>query len=389
MFQKYYSRFLSQLNGQLHFAAHSHHAWPDVSRDAQLRYWDDSSRFWDDKWELVFGEIIPKAQKHVAHILHLKNEKQIAFAPNTHELLVRLLSTFDPAKKPIRILSTNHEFHSFRRQMARLKEAGLVELTLLDSDELARNRRTFLHSVQRELVTGNYDLMFMSHVFFDSGIALQTSELQEICKLAPAQTIICIDGYHAFGAIPVDLSILEGRIFYLGGGYKYAQAGEGVCFVVVPQGKWRPLNTGWFADLGSLSAMIQSEVSYSDDGFAFWGSTFDPSGLYRFNSIWDLFDIERISIDQIHEHVKNLQDVFLNGISETLLKDYPILNQDLPRGHFITFELHSNSECEQMDLLLKNAGIKTDYRGKRLRFGFGMYHEVQDVMNLLNRLKSL
>jgi hypothetical protein len=37
----------------LHFAAHSHHFWPDVSREAQLEYWDDCAKLSDEKWEKV------------------------------------------------------------------------------------------------------------------------------------------------------------------------------------------------------------------------------------------------------------------------------------------------------------------------------------------------
>ena len=47
---------------------------------------------------------------------------------------------------------------------------------------------------------------------------------------------LVIDGYHAFCAVEVDLSAIHARAFYLGGGYKYAQAGEGFGYLHVPAG---------------------------------------------------------------------------------------------------------------------------------------------------------
>ena len=37
-----FSHFRRNWPEQLHFAAHSHHFWPDVTREAQLRCWDDA-----------------------------------------------------------------------------------------------------------------------------------------------------------------------------------------------------------------------------------------------------------------------------------------------------------------------------------------------------------
>ena len=69
-----------------------------------------------------------------------------------------------------------------------------------------------------------------------------------------AHALVVIDGYHAFAALPVDLSAIAERAFYLAGGYKYAMAGEGACFLAVPPGTTlRPLSTGWFADFEGLS----------------------------------------------------------------------------------------------------------------------------------------
>jgi len=398
MYRHHYSRFLDHLGDRLHFAAHSHHAWPDVSRDAHLQYWDDSARLLDDKWEYLFSKIVPSFQKRIASMLSLRDETQIALAPNTHELLIRLLSTFDPSQyntqRPIKILTSQNEFHSFRRQIQRLEEAGLVAVTRIQADELAVNRSKFLTVVSEKLRSENYDLFFMSQVFFDSGLALSTEEILALSKAAPINTVICIDGYHAFAAIPVDLSALEGRIFYLGGGYKYAQAGEGACFMVVPKGNWRPINTGWYANIENLSSFGSSDVPYPSHGSAFLGATQDPSGIYRFNAVWNFFEQENISVSVIHQHVVRLQNRFLTKLADTLLAKYRLINinesgaENSLRGHFLTFDLESPENCVKTSQELKKRGVLTDFRGQRLRIGFGLYHSELDADQLILKLRE-
>ena len=120
-YKPHYVRFLKGLGERLHFCAHSHHPWPDCTRDAQIKAWDDAAERADEKWEIVLGEQIPHAQKSIAAVLRLADEKNIAFAPNTHEFVARLLSCLP--ENP-RILTTDSEFHSFTRQSARLEEEG-------------------------------------------------------------------------------------------------------------------------------------------------------------------------------------------------------------------------------------------------------------------------
>jgi hypothetical protein len=61
-----FSRALAASPRRIHFAAHSHHLWPDASYDGHIAAWDDAAILADRKWEKVFGEVIPEAQRHVA-----------------------------------------------------------------------------------------------------------------------------------------------------------------------------------------------------------------------------------------------------------------------------------------------------------------------------------
>ncbi|MCS6989641.1 MAG: aminotransferase class V-fold PLP-dependent enzyme [Chloroherpetonaceae bacterium] len=385
MHRSHYSRFLSANPNRLHFAAHSHHYWLDATREAHLNYWDDSARLADKKWAHVFSTVVPKAQRHIARLIDLSCPEQIAFAPNTHEFVVRLLSCFE--RLPIRILTTDGEFHSFSRQIARLEESGKAHVVRIPVEPFESFEDRFASAIER----ATCDLVFFSHVFFNSGFVVENLE-RVVSAASSEQTLVVIDGYHSFCAIPFSMKPIERRAFYLSGGYKYAQAGEGVCFLCVPKGcALRPMNTGWFAEFGALSNRRVHDVAYASDGFRFFGATFDPSGLYRWNAVGDWLEAQNLSVAQIHDHAKRLQKRFLEKLSEARLKWLTVERLVPPihikaRGNFLTFDVPN---AEFIEAELSKLDVVIDRRGARLRFGFGLYQTEADIDALFERLRRV
>ena len=372
MYKKYYQHFLKTNPEAQHYASHSHHFWPDVSRAAQLQYWDDSAKFVDDKWDYIFSTKVPAVQKLIAANLNLSKPGQIVFAPNTHEFVTRLLSCFSMQKK-IKILTTDSEFYSFDRQINRFQEEGLIELVKVPAQPFTDFENRFKEKIKSQ----DWDLIFFSQVFFNSGVAIEN--LGEIVKsVTNVKTLIAVDGYHGFMALPTDLKPFEERIFYIAGSYKYAQGGEGCCFMYAPpNSELRPLNTGWFAGFSNL-AKDGGQVVYSNDGYRFAGSTMDFSALYRLESVLNLFKDEKISVETIHAHVQKLQKNFIADIATAKINAWldakNILQKNLNyHGHFLTFEIGSNETTKKLHDEFKAKNIKTDYRGSRWRFGFGLY----------------
>ena len=121
----HFTEFRAAAPGRIHLAAHSHHYWPDAACAAHRRALADAARLADAKWEPIFGTLMPRVQRGVAQFLGLPDPATIAFAPNTHDFVRRLLSALPPGAIP-RILTSDSEFHSFTRQIARLEEDGLV-----------------------------------------------------------------------------------------------------------------------------------------------------------------------------------------------------------------------------------------------------------------------
>lgn len=370
-FQKYYQKFLSANEGVQHYAAHSHHYWPDVTLKATEQYWLDSARFVDDKWNYFFSEKVPHVQRLIAEILNISQPEQIVFAPNTHEFVYRLLSCFE-GRKDIKVLTTDSEFHSFDRQINRMSENGQLRVDKVNTQDFATLESRLLH----QIATEEYDLIFLSHVFFNSGVVLPNLNRIVQAVKNPA-TLIVIDGYHSFMALPIDLSEIQNRVFYISGSYKYAQGGEGGCFMYVPpNNNLRPVYTGWFASFGGLSG-TDKRVNYSNDGYRFAGSTMDMTALYRLEAVLTLFKQDGVTVKLIHEHIQNLQSRFLAKLqnwNHPVLKQENILHDDfLNHGHFFAFETGNADLTAKLYHELKNKRVITDYRGTVLRFGFGLY----------------
>ncbi len=373
-----FSRFRAANPGRLHFAAHSHHPWPDATEAAHARYWTDSATLADRKWERIFGEVVPRAQAHVARLLSLSDPRQVAFAPNTHEFVARIYSCFDPAR-PVRVLTSACEFHSFRRQTRRLQESGRVIVEEIPAAPWESFGERFAAAAR----SGAWDLVWLSQVFFDS--AFRVEDLQAICDAAPAQALACIDGYHAFCALPVDLSRIHRRAFYLAGGYKYAMAGEGACFLAIPPGcDLRPVDTGWYASFDTLSSAPGAAVPYAADAFRFWGATFDPSGIYRFNAAMDWLVSTGKTIADVHHHSIALQKHFVDDLARcgvtALAPSHLVPPPGAPRGNFLAFDIDGAEEAHRR---LAAQNITIDRRDRRLRFGFGVYHDESEVHRLV------
>ena len=391
-YKPHFSRFLAAAPGRLHFAAHSHHYWPDVTFDAQVECWQDAARLAGGKWDHVLGTVMPEVQRGIARHLGLPDPASLAFAPNTHEFVKRLLSCLpsSPASGQVpRILTSDGEFHSFSRQVARLEEDGLAAVTRVAVEPVADFSARFAAAAQEAA----YDLIFFSQVFFNSGFAL--GDLDALVARLPAEPFVVIDGYHGFLARPADLGAVAERAFYMAGGYKYAMSGEGVCFLHAPAGYGaRPRDTGWYAAFGALQQAAGGAVAYAGDGGRFLGATFAPVGLYRLRAVLRLLEAVGLDVAGIHAHARALQDRFLAGLRaqpggvlpvERLLLD----PARVPCGNFLTFDLGSEAAAGTVHGRMKAAEIATDFRGARLRLGFGIYQDADDVDALLARLAAI
>ena len=98
----FYRRF--RVAERLLLTGHSHQAWPDVAFAAQENAWLDAAERVDDKWEWAFTKA-GRVRRGFARLLD-DPDGVLALGPNTHELVVRFLSTL-PLKQRPRIVTTD------------------------------------------------------------------------------------------------------------------------------------------------------------------------------------------------------------------------------------------------------------------------------------------
>ncbi len=371
-----FSRALAASPGRIHFAAHSHHLWPDASYEGHMAAWDDAAILADRKWEKIFGEVIPEAQRHIADELNLPDPSTITFAANTHEYLGRIF-TSKWNGKPIDVLTTDGEFHSFRRQSARWEERGFVKRRVVPCEPFNTFTERFLAAMRGQPA----EVAFLSHVMFRTG--LRFDGMEELASYAaPEGSWIVLDTYHSFMAMPCDFSKVADRVFLMGGGYKYAMAGENAAYLHAPAGYApRPLQTGWFADFGAMEGK-QGEVGYNADGSRFLGATYDPTGLYRFNAVRRALANEGLDTAAISTRCETLRAKIVTAIETgkmgATLRDTDLLKPNATGSQSRFISVRHPKAVEWKSKLMEN-NIVTDARDDILRIGIAVYHDEADV----------
>jgi selenocysteine lyase/cysteine desulfurase len=383
-FKHLFGRSLAADTDRLDLSAQIINLWPVLMFSEIMLVWSDAAQLADRKWEKVMGDVWPEAQAHVARELGSGDPESIVFSPNTHDFLIRL-TTAAPRKGPkLKILTSDGEFHSARRQFTRWEEERWIDVERIAAEPFDSFTARFLGAARRE----EYDLIFISQLMFGSGRLFEA--VDELAGMARTDgPWVVIDGYHAFMAIHRPFGPAASRnAFYLGGGYKYAMAGEGCAFMHAPAGYGpRPPVTGWFAEFEDLS-LPPGTVGYAPDGRRFLGATFDPSGLYRFNAVQRMLADEGLTTERISEQVTELQARLLDSFSGTALAGAELLNP-ANRGPHARFLAFRSPQAQHWHQALKARNCITDVRGDVLRIGFAIYQDEADVERLVAMLKEI
>ncbi len=374
-----YSSF--RVADRLLLTGHSHQAWPDVAREGQLEAFEDAALHVDEKWDCAFA----KAEAVRGGFRRLLGEPgaEIALGQNTHELVIRFLSALDLRGRP-RLITSDGEFHTLRRQLARLDEAGLdiVRLPARPAETLAERMAAALDE--------RTSAVLVSAVLFETAhIVPHLDALAPACAAAGAELLV--DAYHALGALP--FSVAEQGLeaaWVVGGGYKYLQLGEGNCFLrLPPQAEtMRPVLTGWFAEFEQLAAEPgDTAVGYAPGGGRFAGSTYDPTSHYRAARVFAFFEERGLSpelLRAVYMHQTGLlADRFdrLDAPEDVMKRD-----RSTPLDRFGGFLAVESPRAAAIARRLADDGVSIDARGRYFRLGPAPYvsdAQLEAAMELL------
>ena len=382
-----YTRF--RVAERLLLTGHSHQAWPDAGFDGQLAAWIDAAEFVDDKWPRAEAQA-DRVRSGYARWLGADAgaiARQIALGASTHELVVRFLSALPLDRRP-RLVTTDGEFHTLRRQLARLGEAGLevVRVAAADADTLAER-------LAAEVDDRTAAVLVSAVLFETARIVPGLDALADACAARGAEVLV--DVYHAVGPRRVALGDLGlGAAWVVGGGYKYLQHGEGNCWLRLPPqaAEMRPAITGWYAEFDALAAEHRAgdPVPYGALPARFAGSTYDPTSHYRAVRVVRYF-AERGLTPTLLEASYRHQVALLAAEVDALDLPPAVLTRDrsVPIGSLAGFLALDSPVAGDLRAALAARGVATDSRGRYLRLGPAPYLSDAQLREAVARLDSI
>jgi len=363
-----YSRF--RVSERLLLTGHSHQAWPDRGFEGQARAWEDAAAQVDEKWDEAFARA-DRVRAGFARLLGAgdsADDGDYALASNTHELVVRFLSAL-PLRERRRLVTTDGEFHSIRRQLDRLAEEGL------EIERVPTHPPDMLAERVAAAVDDRTAAALVSCVLFrDARIVCGLSAVQERCERVGAALLV--DAYHALGAIPFSLAA-EGleRAFVVGGGYKYLQLGEGNCFLRVPPGcELRPVVTGWFAEFEALETGARGgSVAYGPGAARFAGATYDPTSHYRASEVFDFVAERRLTPSFLRAVSRHQVGRLATRFDALDLDPGVIARPPTPLEEVGGFLALRTPLAPALQIALRRRGVHADHRDGLLRLGPAPY----------------
>ena len=383
----HYSRF--RVSERLLLTGHSHQAWPDVGFEAQQRAWLDAAEFVDEKWERA-SEQAALVQAGYRRLLN-DPDADLALGENTHELVTRLLSALPLRDRP-KLVTTDGEFHTIRRQLDRAAEAGLTVVKVR-----ARPADTLAERLAVEVDDRTACVLVSSVLFETAEIVPGLDVVARACLGHGAELLV--DAYHHLNVVPFDVRTLGlERAFVTGGGYKYCQLGEGNCFLRVPPGcTLRPILTGWFSEFAALEHTVlrhahddaAPRVEYGSGAARFAGATYDPASHYRAAAVFAFHEEQALTIDWLRATSRHQVGLLADAFAALDVDPSIARVEPMTEGRRAGFLAIRSPRAGELCRALRAAQVRTDFRGDVLRFGPAPYlqdDQLRDAVGILGEV---
>ena len=197
--------------------------------------------------------------------------------PHVHWTMQCLLSAPEVNDRGAEVLVSETAFPSVLHSTQQWADLQDLAPTLVPSTETGQvDRDAFLGAI-----TDDTAMVALSHVGFTTGARLPDAFLQRVAKTAHNHgALVLLDGYHAAGSMPVDVTEL-GCDIYVGGLLKEGCGSSGNAFLYVRDGlELTPRLTGWFGDAAPFEFRPEPEP-HPDVRRRFLGGTTNVASMYH------------------------------------------------------------------------------------------------------------
>lgn len=334
-------------------------AVPDSMQEMASIWGSKLDRSWEDWMEATV-----RFRSGIAELIGAESGDRIVPKTSTGQGVRAVLNALHAKLgRKVRVLSTSGEFDSADFIMRVYREAGLIDLTMVEP-ELTNSMPMY----SAETIVNNVaddDLVLISHVFFGTGQILKN--IQSITESTHDNgALVLLDTYHSAGVIPVDVQSL-GVDFAVGGCYKYLRGGPGSCFLYIAPGarteSLMPIDTGWFAKRNVFSYERPEVPEFADGGDAWLESTPPVATIYQSLPGLELtlaIGVERtrkLTLDRITSIQKTFEHHGIPLFNPQNIEDF---------GAFALLPHHSAAEVAER---LAQKGVVVDARGGFVRYG--------------------
>lgn len=375
---QYYQR--SRVADRILLLGQQFQAWPDASEKGHNMAWQDAVSYVEEKWDKGF-HVAEEVRQGYAKLMNTE-PWSLALAGSLQELLVRLLSAL--LQKRRRIVFSDGECHSVRRQILRLRALG-VECIEVAAEPVGSLPERLLDRVDDRTA-----VVFVSTVMFASGhTVFDLDEVQLSCEKAGVELVVDIS--RTLNVFPFDVEALGlQNCWLIGSGESYCQLGEGVAFLRIPRHgeSLEPAVTGWFGYFDACEDdPCAMPVVFPEGHSLFEGFIYDTTACYRAKSVFEFFDRRQLTADLLYQ-VNRKQVNYLIDSFDKRDFDPEIIHRDSDRrqtGGFLSLE---TAQAKLLCGALRDRGVHCTWYGERLSMGPAPYNSTEQLGDAIEALEE-
>lgn len=291
-----------------------------------------------------------------------------------------LLTCFDYDGKRNKVVIENGIFPSVYYVLRGMLPPNIELLVVEGNDGISVPVEEIIDAIDEQTL-----LVPISHVLFRSAYILDVKSIIE--KAHSVGAIVILDGYHAAGIIPVDVTALNVD-FYLGGVLKWMCGGPGGVFLYARPDYLKtiqPKLTGWMAHKHPFDFEV-ADIEFRDDAFRFLNGTPAIPSLYANEPGIDV--IAQVGVENIRRKSMHQTALMIELAERVGYKVNTPLHPDQRAG---TVTLDPNPSCSyEISRELIARSILVDYRPQAgIRFAPHFYNSDDEIYQALDAIQDI